>query len=72
MSERALLFTDVVDSTRLVERLGDARAAEVWTAHDRFAILAGARGVAMRQATLRAAIDRSFARRHSQAARARP
>ncbi len=24
MTERALLFTDVVDSTRLVERLGDA------------------------------------------------
>ncbi len=35
MSEKALLFTDVVDSTRLVERLGDARAAEVWAAHDR-------------------------------------
>ncbi len=35
MTERALLFTDVVDSTRLVERLGDARAAEVWAAHDR-------------------------------------
>jgi len=37
MSERALLFTDVVDSTRLVENLGDARAAEVWAAHDRCA-----------------------------------
>ena len=35
MTERTLLFTDVVDSTRLVERLGDARAAEVWAAHDR-------------------------------------
>ncbi len=35
MTVRALLFTDVVDSTRLVERLGDARAAEVWTSHDR-------------------------------------
>jgi predicted ATPase/class 3 adenylate cyclase/Flp pilus assembly protein TadD len=35
MTERTLLFTDVVDSTRLVERLGDARAAEVWSAHDR-------------------------------------
>src|SRR5207247_4360522 len=33
--ERALLFTDVVDSTRLGERLGDARAAEIWAAHDR-------------------------------------
>ena len=46
MSERALLFTDVVDSTRLVERLGDARAAEVWTAHDRRArdLLARHRG----------------------------
>src|SRR5258705_4224363 len=35
MTERPLLFPDVVDSTRLVERLGDARAAEVWAAHDR-------------------------------------
>ncbi len=35
MTERALVFTDVVDSTRLVERLGDARAAEVWASHDR-------------------------------------
>ena len=34
MIERTLLFTDVVDSTRLVERLGDARAAHVWSAHD--------------------------------------
>ncbi|MEO5881193.1 MAG: tetratricopeptide repeat protein [Caldimonas sp.] len=34
---RTLLFTDVVDSTRLVEHLGDARAAEVWAAHDRHA-----------------------------------
>jgi predicted ATPase/tetratricopeptide (TPR) repeat protein/class 3 adenylate cyclase len=33
--ERALLFTDVVDSTRLTERLGDARAAQLWAAHDR-------------------------------------
>ena len=32
---RTLLFTDVVDSTRVVERLGDARAAEIWAAHDR-------------------------------------
>lgn len=35
MAERTLLFTDVIDSTRLVEHLGDARAAEVWAAHDR-------------------------------------
>jgi predicted ATPase/class 3 adenylate cyclase/Tfp pilus assembly protein PilF len=35
MTGRTLLFTDVVDSTRLVERLGDARAAEVWAEHDR-------------------------------------
>ncbi len=33
--ERALLFTDVVDSTRLTEQLGDARAARLWAAHDR-------------------------------------
>src|SRR5512144_1545543 len=35
MTIRALLFTDVVDSTRVVERLGDARAAALWAAHDR-------------------------------------
>jgi predicted ATPase/class 3 adenylate cyclase len=35
MIRRALLFTDVVDSTRIVEQLGDERAAEVWAAHDR-------------------------------------
>jgi predicted ATPase len=29
-----LLLTDVVDSTRLVESLGEDRAAEVWEAHD--------------------------------------
>ena len=33
----ALLLTDVVDSTRLTEELGDARMAELWTAHDRIA-----------------------------------
>lgn len=33
--EHALLFTDVVDSTRLTERLGDAHAAQLWAAHDR-------------------------------------
>ena len=35
MTPRALLFTDVVDSTSLVERLGDERAAQVWAEHDR-------------------------------------
>ena len=38
MSERrALLLTDVVDSTELSEALGDAAMAGVWTAHDRVA-----------------------------------
>jgi predicted ATPase/class 3 adenylate cyclase len=38
MSEqRALLLTDVVDSTQLAERLGDAAAAELNAAHDRVA-----------------------------------
>jgi predicted ATPase/class 3 adenylate cyclase len=38
MSElRALLLTDVVDSTRLSEELGDAAVAELWAAHDRLA-----------------------------------
>lgn len=38
MSEfRALLLTDVVDSTKLSEELGDAAMAEVWAAHDRLA-----------------------------------
>ena len=35
MTARALLFTDVVDSTLLVARLGDARAAKLWAEHDR-------------------------------------
>ena len=35
MPTRTLLFTDVVDSTRMNERLGDTRAAAVWAAHDR-------------------------------------
>lgn len=30
----ALVFTDVVDSTRLVERLGDTRAGQLWSGHD--------------------------------------
>ena len=34
---RALLLTDVVDSTKLAEALGDAAMAEVWAAHDRVA-----------------------------------
>src|SRR5262245_36051413 len=34
MAELALVFTDVVDSTRLTEQLGDTRAAQVWAAHD--------------------------------------
>jgi predicted ATPase/class 3 adenylate cyclase len=38
MSEiRALLLTDVVDSTKLSEAIGDAAMAEVWAAHDRAA-----------------------------------
>ena len=35
MTDTTLLFTDLVDSTLLVERLGDARAAELWADHDR-------------------------------------
>ena len=34
---RALLLTDVVDSTQLAERLGDQAMAGVWAAHDRVA-----------------------------------
>jgi len=34
---RALLLTDVVDSTKLSEQLGDAAMAAVWAAHDRAA-----------------------------------
>jgi predicted ATPase/class 3 adenylate cyclase len=34
---RALLLTDVVDSTKLSEKIGDAAMAEVWSAHDRAA-----------------------------------
>ncbi|MFN0185686.1 MAG: tetratricopeptide repeat protein [Aquabacterium sp.] len=38
MSEtKTLLLTDLVDSTRLSETLGDAAMAELWTAHDRLA-----------------------------------
>jgi predicted ATPase/class 3 adenylate cyclase len=35
LQTRAILVTDVVESTRLAERVGDARIAEVWVAHDR-------------------------------------
>ena len=34
---RALLLTDVVDSTRLAEQMGDAASSVLWTAHDRAA-----------------------------------
>ncbi|MCO4772631.1 MAG: tetratricopeptide repeat protein [Deltaproteobacteria bacterium] len=34
---RALLLTDVVDSTMLSEQLGDVALAALWTAHDRLA-----------------------------------
>ena len=34
---RALLLTDVVDSTKLSEAIGDAAMAEVWAGHDRVA-----------------------------------
>ena len=34
---RALLLTDVVDSTKLSEQIGDAAMAEVWAGHDRVA-----------------------------------
>jgi predicted ATPase/class 3 adenylate cyclase/Tfp pilus assembly protein PilF len=34
---RALLLTDVVDSTAIAERLGDETAAALWAAHDRLA-----------------------------------
>jgi class 3 adenylate cyclase len=37
MEAHALLFTDLVDSTAVVERLGDARAASVLAEHDRIA-----------------------------------
>ncbi len=34
---RALLLTDVVDSTKLAESIGDTAMAQVWAAHDRIA-----------------------------------
>ncbi len=36
-TERTLLFTDIVDSTKLVEQLGDAAAIDLWERHDRAA-----------------------------------
>ena len=33
-TDHVLLFTDVVDSTRLTEQLGDAAASRLWAAHD--------------------------------------
>lgn len=36
-SVHALLLTDVVDSTRLTEKLGDAAMSRCWAAHDRLA-----------------------------------
>ncbi|MBP6777539.1 MAG: tetratricopeptide repeat protein [Piscinibacter sp.] len=35
MASCTLVFTDLVDSTLLVGRIGDAGAADLWTAHDR-------------------------------------
>ena len=37
LDARALLLTDLVDSTRLSEQIGDAAMAQVWAAHDRLA-----------------------------------
>ena len=34
---KALLLTDVVDSTQLAQKLGDSAMAEIWAAHDRVA-----------------------------------
>ena len=43
---RALLLTDLVDSTRLARQLGDLAIAELWARHDRLArdLLAPRRG----------------------------
>ncbi|HRP28001.1 MAG TPA: tetratricopeptide repeat protein [Burkholderiaceae bacterium] len=37
MTSCALVFTDLVDSTLLVQRIGDADAAQMWANHDRAA-----------------------------------
>ena len=44
---RALLLTDIVDSTELSEVLGDAAMAELWASHDRVArdLLSTCRGL---------------------------
>ena len=34
---KALLLTDVVDSTQLAQKIGDSAMAEIWAAHDRIA-----------------------------------
>lgn len=34
MDQRTLLFSDIVDSTKVVQRLGDAAAAALWGEHD--------------------------------------
>ena len=34
---KALLLTDVVDSTQLAQKVGDSAMAEIWAAHDRIA-----------------------------------
>lgn len=52
MDARALLFCDIVDSTAWAQRVGDARAAAIWSAHDR-----GARRLLARHNGLE--IDRS-------------
>ena len=36
-SIKALLLTDVVDSTRMAEKIGDSAMAKIWAAHDRMA-----------------------------------
>src|SRR4029453_4683529 len=50
MVQRALLFTDLVDSTALVERVGDAGAAALFSTHDRRAraLVASHRGQEIR------------------------
>src|SRR5882672_7615028 len=35
VANAALLFTDIVDSTLITQRLGDERAAALWSEHDR-------------------------------------
>lgn len=34
ITQAALLFTDIVDSTLTTQRLGDERAASLWSEHD--------------------------------------